>query len=61
MAAGQLSGAGQFSQEETMKPSAEEIALRVDAIGPVLAANVEACVKARSVVPESMQAMVEAG
>jgi hypothetical protein len=44
-----------------MKPSAEEIALRVDAIAPVRAVNAEACVKARSVVPESMQAMVEAG
>jgi alkylation response protein AidB-like acyl-CoA dehydrogenase len=44
-----------------MKPSAEEIARRVDAIAPALAANAEACVQARSVVPESMQAMVEAG
>jgi hypothetical protein len=34
-----------------MKPSAEEIALRVDAVAPVLAANAEACVNARSVVP----------
>ena len=31
-----------------MKPSAEEIAQRVDAIAPVLAANAEACVQARS-------------
>ena len=44
-----------------MKPSAEEIAQRVDAIAPTLAANAEACVQARSVVPESMKAMVEAG
>ena len=44
-----------------MKPSAEEIAQRIEAITPVLASNAEACVKARSVVPESMQAMVEAG
>ena len=44
-----------------MKPSAEEIAQRVDAIAPILAANAEACVQARSVVPESMKAMVEAG
>jgi hypothetical protein len=48
-------------QEEAMKPSAEEIAQRLDAITPILAANAEACVQARSVVPESMKAMVEAG
>jgi len=44
-----------------MNSSAEEIAGRVAAIAPTLAANAEACVQARSVVPESMQAMVEAG
>jgi len=44
-----------------MKPSAEEIAQRVEAIAPVLAAKAEACVQARRVVPESMKAMVEAG
>ena len=49
------------TQGGIMKPSAEEIARRVDAIAPALAANAEACVQARSVVPESMKAMVEAG
>ncbi len=38
-----------------MKPSAEEIAQRIEEITPVLAANAEACVQARSVVPESMK------
>jgi 3-hydroxy-9,10-secoandrosta-1,3,5(10)-triene-9,17-dione monooxygenase len=44
-----------------MKPSAEEIAGRIEAIAPILAANAPACVEARRVVPESMKAMVEAG
>jgi len=44
-----------------MKPSAEEIALRVSAIAPTLSGNLQACVQARSVAPESMKAMVEAG
>lgn len=44
-----------------MKPSAEEIARRVAAVAPALAANARACVEARRVVPASMKAMVEAG
>jgi len=44
-----------------MNSSAEEIAGRVATITPTLAANAEACVQARSVVPGSMRAMVEAG
>ena len=44
-----------------MIPSAEEIARRVESIAPTLASNAEACVQARSVVPESMKAMVDAG
>ena len=44
-----------------MNPTPEEIARRVAAISPVLAANAQACVEARSVVPESMKVMVEAG
>jgi alkylation response protein AidB-like acyl-CoA dehydrogenase len=48
-------------ERKIMKPSAEEIARRVAAIAPTLAANAQACVEARRVVPESMKAMVEAG
>jgi alkylation response protein AidB-like acyl-CoA dehydrogenase len=44
-----------------MKPSAEEIVRRIAAIAPTLDANARACVEARRVVPESMNAMVEAG
>lgn len=44
-----------------MNPSSEEINRRVAAIAPALAANAEACVRERAVVPESMEAMVEEG
>lgn len=44
-----------------MKPSAEEIARRIAALAPTLAANAQACVEARRVVPASMKAMVDAG
>lgn len=44
-----------------MNPTADEIARRVAAISPILVANAQACVDARSVVPESMKAMVDAG
>lgn len=44
-----------------MNPTPEEIARRVAAISPILAANAQACVEARSVVPASMKAMVDAG
>ncbi len=49
------------TQAGVSKPSANELARRVAAIAPTLAANAQACVDARSVVPESMKAMVEAG
>jgi 3-hydroxy-9,10-secoandrosta-1,3,5(10)-triene-9,17-dione monooxygenase len=44
-----------------MNPSAEEISRRIRDIAPTLAANAEACVQARRVVPESIRAMLEAG
>jgi 3-hydroxy-9,10-secoandrosta-1,3,5(10)-triene-9,17-dione monooxygenase len=44
-----------------MKPSSQDIAERIAAIAPVLADKAQACVEARSVVPESMRAMVDAG
>src|SRR5215470_2137462 len=44
-----------------MNSSSEEISRRIAAIAPILAENAEACVRARSVVPASMQAMIEAG
>jgi alkylation response protein AidB-like acyl-CoA dehydrogenase len=48
-------------EAKNVKPSAEEIRTRIAEIAPTLARNVRACVEARSVVPQSMQAMVEAG
>lgn len=44
-----------------MTITAEEIARRVAGITPVLAENTQACVRERSLVPASMQAMVGAG
>ena len=49
------------TQFDSSRPSADEIARRIAAITPILAANAQACVEARSVVPESMKAMIEAG
>src|ERR1700730_13370785 len=44
-----------------MKVTAQEIARRVSGILPILAENAQACVEARSLVPASMKAMVDAG
>jgi alkylation response protein AidB-like acyl-CoA dehydrogenase len=44
-----------------MKVTAEEINRRVDSVLPILAENAQACVEARSLVPASMKAMVDAG
>jgi 3-hydroxy-9,10-secoandrosta-1,3,5(10)-triene-9,17-dione monooxygenase len=44
-----------------MKVTAQEIAHRVNGILPILAENAQACVEARSLVPASMKAMVDAG
>src|SRR5271170_7250073 len=46
---------------DSSKPSADQLAQRIAEIAPVLAANAQACVQARSVVPESMKAMIGAG
>lgn len=44
-----------------MKVTGQEIANRVKEIAPVLSQNAQACVAARSLVPASMKAMVDAG
>src|SRR5690348_220760 len=44
-----------------MTIAAEEIAGRIAGITPILAENAQACVRERSLVPASMQAMVAAG